>query len=84
LGAVYTGVLLITVAALVAAATNRCSHRRTHIGGLGALALVVLDAAMIGAAGALAPTFVWPMAVAVVASLTRIGFAIQSLPALSG
>jgi hypothetical protein len=40
---------------------------------------------MIGAVAALAPTTVWPMAVAVAASLTRMGFAIQSLPkALSG
>jgi len=42
--------------------------------------LIVLDAAMIGAVGMLAPTVVWLMAVAVAASMVRIGLAIRALP----
>jgi hypothetical protein len=45
----------------------------------------VLDTAMIGAVATLAPTTVWLIAVAVAASLTRVGFTIRSLPsALTG
>jgi hypothetical protein len=84
-GAAYALALLGVVTVLLAAATSQRSYRRTRLGGLGALALVVLDTAMIGAVAALAPTTVWLVAVAVAASLTRISLAIRSLPnALSG
>lgn len=85
LGFAYPAVLLATVALLVGAATSRRSYRRTRLGGLAALVLIVLDAAMIGAVGVLAPTVVWLMAVAVAASMVRIGLAIRALPhALTG
>ena len=85
LGLAYPAVLLATVALLVGAATSRHSYRRTRLGGLAALVLIVLDAAMIGAVGILAPTLVWLMAVAVAASMARIGWTIRALPhALTG
>lgn len=85
LGLAYPALLLATVALLVGAATSRHSYRRTRLGGPAALVLIVLDAAMIGAVGVLAPTFVWQMAVAVAASMVRIGWAIRALPhALTG
>ncbi len=46
----------------------------------GALALVVLDVAMIAAVACLAPTLVWPMAIAIPASLARIGLVLQLMP----
>jgi len=79
-GAVYAAGLLCVVAVLIAAATSRHSYRRTRLGTAGALALVVLDATMIAAVTFLAPMLVWPMAVALPASLARIAFALGSLP----
>jgi hypothetical protein len=79
-GAAYVVALLVTVALLIGAATSRHSYRRTRLGGIGALNLVLLDAAMIGAVAVLAPMLVWPMGIAVAASLARIGLAIPRLP----
>jgi hypothetical protein len=79
LGIAYPALLLTTVALLVGAATSRHSYRRTRLGGPAALMLVVLDAAMIGAVGVLAPTVVWLIAVAVAASVVRIGWTIRAL-----
>jgi hypothetical protein len=80
LGLAYPAVLLATVALLVAAATSRRSYRRTRLGGLASLVLILLDAAMITAVGMLAPMAVWLMAVAVAASVARIGWTIRALP----
>lgn len=77
--AVYVGALLVVVGVLVAAATTRRSYRRTRLGLVGGLALVVLDGAMISAVFALAPVFVWPMAVAITASMVRMGCSVTSL-----
>ena len=79
-GAAYVVALLATVALLIGAATSRYSYRRTRLGGIGALTLVLLDAAMIAAVAVLAPTLVWPMGIAVAASLARIGLAVPRLP----
>jgi hypothetical protein len=79
-GAIYALVLLCVVAVLIAAATSRHSFRRTRLGAVGALAIVVLDAAMIAAVAFLAPMLVWPMALALPASLARIGLVIQLMP----
>jgi hypothetical protein len=85
LAVAYAALLLATVALLVGAVTSRHSYRRTRLGGLAALVLIVLDAAMIGAVGVLAPTLVWLLAVAVAASAARIGWTISALPqALTG
>ncbi len=79
-GVVFALALFGAVAVLLTAATSRHSYRRTRLGATGALALAVLDAAMIAAVATMAPTLVWPMAVAASASLVRISFAIRSVP----
>lgn len=76
--------LLAVVAVLLASATSRRSYRRTRLGTAGGLGLVVLDAAMIAAGLLVAPTLVWPMAVAIPASLARIGLILRHLPANLG
>lgn len=72
--------LLAVVVALVFAATSRRSYRLTRLGGIGAIGLLTLDAAMLAGAILLAPTLVWPMAVAIPASLARIGLTLRTLP----
>jgi hypothetical protein len=72
--------LLAVVAALALAATSRRSYRRTRLGGIGALGLLTLDVAMLAGAILFAPTMVWPMALAIPASLARIGLTIRALP----
>jgi hypothetical protein len=69
------------VASLVVAASNRHSLRRTRLGLAGGSVLIGLDAAMVAAAVAFAPMFVWPMALAIPASLARIGLGLQMLRA---
>jgi hypothetical protein len=73
--------LLAVVAALATAATSRMSYRRTRLGGIGGLGLLVLDAAMLTTVTLTAPTLVWPMAIAIPASLARIGWTLRTLPA---
>ncbi len=80
LAAAYALALLMVVLALLTAATSRHSYRRTRLGAAGALTLVVLDAAMIAGVAVLAPLLVWPMAVAIPASLARIGLTVRALP----
>jgi hypothetical protein len=70
--------LLVVVVALVLAATGRRSYRRTRLGSVGAIGLLALDAAMLAGAILLAPTLVWPMAVAMPASLARIGLTLRT------
>lgn len=72
--------LLAVVACLVAAATSRHSYRRTRLGDLGAFGLVALDVAILAAVLLAAPVFVWPMALAVPASLCRVGITLRRLP----
>jgi hypothetical protein len=79
-GAAYGTALLAVVAFLLVAATSRHSYRRTRLGLAGAGWLCVLDAAMIVAVATIAPTVVWPMTIAIPASLARIGFSIRSMP----
>lgn len=72
--------LLAVVVTLVLAATSRHSYRRTRLGSIGAIGLVILDAAMLAGAIFIAPTLVWLMAVAIPASLARIGLTLRTLP----
>lgn len=72
--------LIAAVATLAAAATSRHSYRRTRLAAAGGIGLIVLDAAMLAAALLVAPTPVWPMAVAIPASLARIGLTLRALP----
>ena len=79
--AAYLLAFLAVVATLLVAAASRHSYRRTRLGLAAAAVLVVLDVIMVVAAAVLAPVFVWPMAVAIPASLARVGLALRSLPA---
>lgn len=72
--------LLAVVAALITSATSRRSYRRARLGDAGGLGLVALDLAMVAAVLLVAPTLVWPMFMAVPASLARIGLTLRSLP----
>jgi hypothetical protein len=81
-GAAYVLAFVAVVASLLVAAVSRHSYGRTRLGLAGGVVLIALDAAMVAAAAVLAPVFVWPMAVAIPASLARIGLALRSLPAL--
>jgi hypothetical protein len=76
----YGLVLLTVVLALLTAATSRHSYRRTRLATAGALALTGLDITMIAAVVTLAPQLVWPMVIAIPASLVRIGLTLHALP----
>jgi hypothetical protein len=76
----YGLVLLAVVANLAVAATAHGSLRRTRLGAAGGLGLVVLDATMLAALAWIAPAFVWPMALAIPASLTRMAWTVRALP----
>lgn len=78
--AVFGLTLLAVVAALITSATSRRSYRRARLGDAGGLGLVALDLAMVAAVLLVAPTLVWPMFMAVPASLARIGLTLRSLP----
>jgi hypothetical protein len=72
--------LLTVVACLVAAATSRHNYHRTRLGDLGAVGLVTLDVAMIAAVVMAAPALVWPMVLAVPASLIRVATTLRRVP----
>jgi hypothetical protein len=82
-GVVFGLALLATVATLVVAATSRHSYRRTRLAVPAAGALVLLDVAVLGVVLAVlpvaAPAPVWPMGIAVTASLARIWLTVRSL-----
>ncbi len=73
-------VLLGIVATLAVAATSKHDYHRTRLAAAGGIGLVVLDIAMLAAALLAAPALVWPMAVAIPASVARIGLTIRSVP----
>jgi hypothetical protein len=77
----YALAFLVVVASLLVAASTRSSLRRTRLGVAGGLVLIGLDAVMVAVAVAFAPVFVWPMALAIPASLARIGLGLRMLPA---
>lgn len=73
--------LLAVVAALVAAATSRLDYRRTRLAAAGGgVGLLLLDTAVPAAVLLVAPILVWPMALAIPASLTRLALTARSLP----
>jgi hypothetical protein len=76
----FAATLVVVVAVLVAAATSRHSYARARLGVAGGLGLVALDVAMLVAVPLLAPTLVWPMLAAIVASLARVGLTLRALP----
>jgi hypothetical protein len=71
--------ILVGVVAMLTVAATTMDYRHTHLGAAGAIALAVLDGTMIAAA-TVAPTLAWPMAIAIPASLARIGAVIHALP----
>lgn len=78
--AAFAFALVAAVGCLAAAATSRHDYRRTRLGDLGAAGLAGLDTVMIAAVTIAAPAPVWPMAVAVPASLVRIAMTVSRLP----
>jgi hypothetical protein len=82
LRAAFGVTLLGVVAMLVLAATGRRSYRRTRIAAGAALCLIGLDGAILTAIALIAPPFVWPMALAVPASLTRMALTARVIPRL--
>jgi hypothetical protein len=75
------GLALASVIAILGSAVlNRHNYRNIRLAATsGSLALIVLDATMLTAALLLAPALVWPMALAIPASLTRIGLTMRAL-----
>lgn len=76
-------VLLLTVLALLAAATSRSGYQRTRLTALALPVILALDAAAVTAATAAAPATTWPLGAAVTVSLTRIAFTARTLPRLA-
>ena len=72
--------LLVTVAALGAAAAGRTSYRRTRLAAPAGAGLILLDAAMVTAALAAAPAVTGVLAAAVAASLIRTALAARLVP----
>jgi hypothetical protein len=82
LRAVFGLTLLAVVAMLVLAATGQRSYRRTRLAAGAGLGLLGLDGALVTALVLIAPPFVWPMALAVAASLTRMALTARITPRL--
>lgn len=72
--------LLGVVACLIAAATTRHGYGRTRLGHVAAVGVITLDVAMLVLVLLAAPLLVWPMAIAIPASLTRIAMALRRMP----
>jgi hypothetical protein len=81
---VFAAALLTVVGCLVMAATSRHDYRRTRLGHVGAAGLVALDTAAIATVLLAAPTLAWPMAIAVAASLARMGITLRHARRLLG
>jgi hypothetical protein len=76
----FGSVLLLAAAALAGAATSQRSFRRTRLAAPGGIGLVLLDMTMIAVAAYCAPSLTWILAVAIIASLTRLGLAARLIP----
>ena len=74
--------MLAVIGLLAVAGTARRSYRRTHLAVAAGLGLIGLDAVIVVTAAVAAPAFVWPMALAVPVSLTRIALTARALPRL--
>jgi soluble lytic murein transglycosylase-like protein len=79
--AIFALTLLSAVFMLATAATSR-TYRRTRLAIPGSAALITLDAAMLAAVVLAAPVLVWPMIIAVPASLARLVTTLRILPRL--
>ena len=76
------GTLLAAVAMMVLAATGRRSYRRTRLAAGAGLVVIGLDGAVLAAMAFIAPPFVWPLALAVPASLARLTLTARVMPRL--
>jgi hypothetical protein len=76
-------VLLLTVLALLAAATSQHSYQRTRLAMLASPVILALDLTAITAAWLTAPALTWTLGAAVAVSLTRITFTAWTLPRLA-
>ncbi|MGH3386469.1 MAG: permease prefix domain 1-containing protein [Nocardioidaceae bacterium] len=75
----FATLLLVAVAALVAA-TSRRAYGYVMVAAIGCGGLILLDTAMLVGVALAAPTLVWPMALAIPASLARIVMAARAVP----
>ena len=82
LRAAFGVTLLAVITMLVLAATGQRSYRRTRIAAGAGLCLIGLDGAILTTVVLIAPPFVWPMALAVPASLTRMALTARVMPRL--
>ena len=73
-------VLLLAIAVLAGAATSTRSYRRTRLAAPGGTMLVMLDVTMIISVFTVAPAVTWMLAVAICASMTRIGLVARLVP----
>lgn len=76
----FGALLIAVVAALLAVASARTSYAHTRLTALSGAGLILLDAAMVGVVALTASALVWPMALAIPASLARIGLTVRALP----
>jgi hypothetical protein len=74
--------LLAGAAILTIAATSQQNYAQTRLAATGAITLALLDIAAVAVVLLAAPTLVWPMALAIPASLTRVGLTIRAVPRL--
>jgi hypothetical protein len=74
--------LLAAITTLAFAATSRHSYRRTRMTAAGGVGLITLDATMLATVLLIPQPLVWPMALAIPASLTRIALTARVMPRL--
>jgi hypothetical protein len=72
--------LLAVIVMLVLAVTGATSYRRTRIAVVAGIGLIGLDGAMLSTVLLIGPAFVWPMAIAVPASLVRMALTARVVP----
>ena len=76
------GVALLAVVGVLAVAATSRSYPGTRLGGVGAVGIVALDTTTVALVLIAAPDMVWPMAIAIPASLIRVGLTARALPRL--
>jgi hypothetical protein len=79
----FGSALLLTIVALVIAATSRHNYQRTRLTALASPTLIILDTAAITAVLLASPTLTWALRIAIAASLTRIALALWMLPRIA-
>jgi hypothetical protein len=82
LRAAFGVALLAVITLLMLAVTGRRSYRRTRIAAGAGIGVISLDAAILTTMLLIAPPLVWPMAIAVPASLTRMALTARAIPRL--